>query len=161
MGTELHETDLKDMHGTEHHYYTIPLPFDEALALKVDLLDVALGPAIGALGALTADGEDSEPNAAAVIGALSGLPQRIAAKGSTAMVARLLATTQRVIDGKRRKLSEPVVRTEAFSGGNWVEFYSVIAWVVKVNYGPFLTELARRFGLPLSGLLDGSETPAA
>ncbi len=88
------------------------------------------------------------------------MPRLVAEHGGSKLVARLLAKTQRVCDGKRRPLSDPEWRTEAYSGGNWVEFYAAIRWVFDVNYGPFLTAVQTLLSGQLSGLLASQSATA-
>jgi hypothetical protein len=136
MAQMFRETDLTDMDGTSWHYITVPLEFDAALALKLDLVGIAGKPLVESLRAAGGSADVADVD---FFAALTDLPERIVAKGGPELVARLFARTQRVVDGKRRNLSDPHVRTEAYSGGNWIEFYAAARWVIEVNYGPFLT----------------------
>jgi hypothetical protein len=140
MPHDFRETTILDMHGKEQRYFTVPLPFDEAFDLKADLASLVAGP----LAAMSDSGSLAD---------LADVPRLIAEKGGSKLVARLLAKTQRVCDGKRRPLSDPEWRTEAYSGGNWVEFYSAVRWVFDVNYGPFLTVVQQLLKGPLGELL--------
>ena len=146
-----------------HRYETVPLAFDDALALKADLLKVLAGPIAKALDAMGADALDAEVDLGKIGAALAMVPGAVAEAGGPALFARILHDTTRIVtgpDGKAHKqmLRDPHMRTAAFSGGNWGEFYEAVGWVVKVNYGPFLQVLKDAYN-GLSGML--SALPSA
>lgn len=144
MTMDYRETEIQDMNGTSWKYVTTPLPFDDALSLKLEIGDAVLSSVLN----LAGGGEEDEVNLAA----LADIPRKLIERGGPALVSRLFASTFRIIDGKKRPVRDPQVRTLAYAGGNWTEFYSAVKWVLDVNYGPFLALVSERLGVRWTGL---------
>ncbi len=155
MSREILETTING-----NRYETVPLAFDEALALKADLLKVLAAPLSEAFGALGNDALDAEVDLAKIGAALAMLPGAVSTAGGPALFARILHDTTRIAKGEggraeKQALRDPQMRTAAFSGGNWSEFYQAVGWVLKVNYGPFLEVLKQGYS-GLSQMLKAS-----
>jgi hypothetical protein len=69
--------------------------------------------------------------------------------GGSDFLVKLLKNCSRsvTVDGKPKiqSLANPASRSSAYGGGNMIEFFYALRWVLGVNYGPFLTDLSRVF----------------
>ena len=151
------EMQTTEINGRE--YQTIPLNFDAAIRLKLELAGIVSTSAGGAIEALFSgsDGLDMR----AIGQAIQALPEGIASRGGPELIKRILATTSATIetDGKRRQvsLSNSQVLTQLFSGGRWGDLYHVLGWVLMANYAPFgtnLSDLINGFLMKLQSYLD-------
>jgi len=141
-------TTIPDMDGVSHEYETIPWSFDEAVEIKLILAGLLGEPVGGMLAAFLGGGGDldAEIDAGELGRAVGRLPQAIMDQGGPALIARILHDTVRYTEtgGKRhgKRLRDSLARDEAYAGGNLLEAYRAIGWVLKVNYGPFLMGLS-------------------
>ena len=163
------ETVIKDSQGVDHKYTTIPFPFDKSVDLKLKILAIVarpIGDAVGELihgaaveGAAEKLGDlTTDPGASVNADALDGInwsklgpiaeqiPSRLIEAGGAALLAEILADTVRYSKGGgdenrdlKLHLAKPINRDAAFSGGNHVEAYRAVAWILGVNYSPFST----------------------
>lgn len=140
-------TKLRDHEGGEHAYTCKPFPFDQAFDLGLELAAIVGGPLGEAFkGLLMGSTLDDDTLDDQVIGnavaSIGELPERLMARGGSALLARILSTTTRV--GKDEKgsvlhrLGDADDRDAAFAGGNLREAIDAARWVLEVNYGPFL-----------------------
>jgi len=128
-------------------YETIPYRFDKAINLKLKLASVLAGPLGQALGDLGDD--DDAVDLRALGDVLSRVPSALLDLGGAELFREILSDTVRYplrADGARSKepLSDPINLDKAFAA-NLNELYDVLIWVLKVNYGPFLTALWERW----------------
>lgn len=156
-------THLKDMDGGEHVYECKPFAFDEAFDLGLKLAGVVGGPIGEALkGLLLGSGLDDLELDGQVIGSIAStlgdLPGRVATEGGSELIARILKQTWRKGGTSdpggdvRQLLGEAGDRDNAFGRGNLREGMEATAWVLRVNYGPFLTGLWAVLRPQLAGL---------
>lgn len=149
-GMRTHETTIADCESVAHHYTCQPFAFDEAFDLGLEIAAVVGGPLGDAFKALLIGGEledgalDENVLSKAAAG-LGDVPARLIARGGSALIARILATTIRVGTDDKGPIKQPMAdannRTAAYSGGNLMEAINAVKWVLQVNYGPFLTGL--------------------
>lgn len=154
-------TKIADSNGIEHAYEHRPFPFDEAFDLGLELAAVVGGPMGEAFKALLMGGDlddgalDQQVLTKAVAG-LGDVPARLIARGGSALIARILATTTRVGTDAgglvKQSVGDASVRDAAYSGGNLIEAIHAVKWILQVNYGPFLTALWAAFQPALSEL---------
>lgn len=141
------KTTIRDHNGEEHAYTCTPLGFDEAFDLGLELAAVVGGPLGEAFkGLLLGSGLDDDSLDEQVIGqavaSIGELPERLIARGGSALLARILGTTTRVGRDEKgsvlHRLDAKEDRDAAYSGGNIREAMDAARWVLEVNYGPFL-----------------------
>lgn len=138
--TDVH-TDITGRDGTVH-YVTYALPFKDAYKLGLQLAGV-LSPVLGgAAGSLFGvESIDDELDLGAATKALGDIPQKLLELGDDELIKRVFARTRRVVqvDGKDipQKLYTDEGLTEAYAGGNYVEMFKALWWVLGVNYAPF------------------------
>lgn len=143
-------TKIADRNGIEHAYEHRAFPFDECLDLGLELAAVVGGPLGESFKALLmggdlADGALDEKVLTQAVAGLGDVPARLIARGGSALIARILATTTRIGTDAgglvKQSLGDASVRDAAYSGGNLIEAIHAVKWVLQVNYGPFLTGL--------------------
>lgn len=157
MSQEIQKTTITDRDGNPHDYTTIPFAYDKSFDMKLKLLGIIVRPLTDAVGELLSgatEGTKNDPgnvtlDFAAVIEAIDWrqigpiaqkIPERLVAAGGSELVAALLHdTVRRTGDGQALKLSNPGSRSKAYSGGNQIESYKAVKWVLEVNYAPFST----------------------
>jgi hypothetical protein len=156
---------IQDAEGIDHEYSCIPFAFDEALDLKLQLLELVAEPLGRLLGGAAGGGdEELEIDMSAVGEALAAIPQAIATRGGAQLVARVLRNTRRMDPdtNKWRPLRQPEERTAAYMPANMGECYRAIMWVLRVNYGPFSMDALTSSKGPLgwlSSMLPPEEEP--
>lgn len=142
---------LTDSEGKPHEYICTPFRFDQGLALKLRILKIIVKPLGDALGQVLSDAPAgaAEEHIMAEGLDLTGLgavlaevPERVIEAGGAALVAEILSQTVRVTRGGadgdlRLDLKDELARAKAYAGGNYVEAYQALAWVLGVNYAPF------------------------
>ena len=160
-------TTLVDVNGVEHEYRTTRFGYDQGFRLLNDLAEM-LGDVLGAgvasliLG-VKGKGLDLDTDVDVDFGKLGGtialLPRLVASKGGPEFVARILERTERARempgpDGYTStvwdKLSAKPCREASFGDGNLFESFEAAAWVIEVNFAPFLRAVSlatrKRFG---------------
>ncbi len=151
MPRTIHETVLTDRDGAEHRYECVPHTFDEAVKLKLQLLQIIVRPLGEALGELIGEASDETYDLStdnidwSKLGPLlETIPTKLLEAGGSDLFEDVLKYTNRITpngnpDGKPRRLRlrEPLARDEAFAGGNWGECYRALLWVLGVNFAPF------------------------
>jgi hypothetical protein len=155
MSQAIQKTTITDRDGNPHDYTTIPFDYDKSVDLKLKLMGVLFRPLADAVGELLSGATESTKNdpanatfnfalvAEAVDWRQLGpvveqFPERLVAAGGSELIAQILhSTVRRSGEGAALKLSNPSSRSKAFSGGNQVESYKAIKWVLGVNYAPF------------------------
>jgi hypothetical protein len=154
-------TEIQDKDGVARRYECVPFEFDESLNLGLEIADVIGGPLGKALASMLMGGSvdlDAEIPADSIAAHVMELPANLLKAGGADFLARIVKNCKRTIqvDGraKLQSLSDPAARTDAFGGGNLMEYIRVVRWVFEVNFGPFLTEAWQAFSEKLSGFAD-------
>ncbi len=127
---------------------------DAIATLGGDAEDPAAGVNLADLGAVLdqLDGMDFGTIGKELASSADVLLERLIAAGGAEFIAEILAgTTRRTPDAeqdhlKTLDLSKPLGRTRAYSGGNQIESYRAIKWILAVNYAPFM--MGESGGLP-------------
>jgi len=150
-------TMIADRDGVEHDYVTIPFAFDNAINLKLKILKIIVRPLVEGIqefagfAKLARAGEMTDGELDAMSDARFGeivdqIPERLILAGGADLLAEILKDTVRTTpgagpDGQKLvlRLGKPAARDQAYSGGNWLEAYRAVAWVLAVNYAPFGT----------------------
>lgn len=155
MSQDLQRTIITDRDGNPHNYTTTPFAYDKSVDMKLKLMGIIVRPLADAFGELLSgatEGSTNDPanfilDFATVIEAIDWrqigpivqkVPERLVAAGGSELIAQLLdGTIRRTGDDVALKLNNPGSRSKAFSGGNQIESYKAIKWILEVNYAPF------------------------
>ncbi len=136
------ETTIKGRDGPVK-YYTHPLAFGEAYTLGLELAGVltpVLGGAAAGFFGLDQDIDDDTIDLTAATAAIANIPHHLLELGGPEVIRRIFAYTTRVPEGERpQKLKHETNLTKAYTGGNFLEMFRALWWVLRVNYGPFGT----------------------
>jgi hypothetical protein len=151
----LHETQLPDDEGAIRSYTSEPLPTGLSCEVALTIADALGGTVLEFVGnvfrAIAGGKTDSAMIARvvldddALVGELAKVPGRLLTHGGPALIKKLLSGTKRreEDDDGRPRLYVLKNQTDFDSAyaGNLGELMRAIGWVLRVNYGPFLTGL--------------------
>jgi len=143
--------EFQDALGNVRPYRTKPLPFSVGMPLFLRLAEI-VGATVGTgVGAAASSMRLADLNFSGLGEALAMLPSKLyGVDGGMGLVTQLLSATER---GQYMPAGEiawaPLSRAsliDAAYTGNYVEAFDALAWVLRVNYAPFLTALWARWG---------------
>jgi hypothetical protein len=152
------QNEFTDSKGEIRPYKTKPLPFTTGMPLFLKIAEIVGATTGSGLGAAASMRSLSSVDFAGLGEALATLPAKLyGTDGGVGLVLSLLSTTERgEFQPDGRIVWAPLNRSsllDAAYSGNYLEAFDVIAWVLSVNYAPFLTGLWKKWGKQLLDFL--------
>lgn len=124
------ERRIEDDNGKEHPYRVSLFPSSEGFDLLPLIIQLASGP-IGDLIDAIGEGGEGQINGDKLGNAVGGLASAIIAQGSSEFLKRILKYATR---GDQKVPAG----FDAIYQGNYGELFAAVAWVLEVNFAPFL-----------------------
>lgn len=138
-------TTILDVYGKPHKYTCVPFGFRQSTAIFLKLQTgflASVGPVMAGLvnGATTGDGIDLKDLPKTIGPALSSVPEQILQHGGSDLISEIFGRAHRETGGDMLPLNLECNLDLAYSGGNYAECLRALAWILGVNYLPFLPD---------------------